>query len=277
MNVRAVLYPIGLIVLAFAGSDIFKAEILTEFEISPDQAYPNKYNLINVTNIGYVQADNVLVLITVDKNITNVSDICAEGKIVEWDNKTLIAEFSRMSPHMPCGFELTVSGKTSLNYIITADDRLSPWNGSSYVLFVYSLIGILVLIFVVEIILLWFGLKEQIYSIAYWFDSFFHKSKIESEGLTDTIGFVKRKYDIRIDETDAAILEQVYYGNKMFQLKEKTDLSKWQINSRINRMRKCELLAENAMDVEKILMIYFRRRDEGCMEEDPSKEKRPET
>lgn len=284
MRARTILYPLGLMLLAFAGSDIFKAEILTVFEISPEREYPSKNNTITVKNTGYLQADNVIILLAADKNMTNHSDMCAEGEIKDFDSKTLTAEFTRMSPHMPCKFELKFSEPASLNYTITADGRLLPWNSQwpwsniGPLVFLVLVIAIPVLIVVIEVCFLYAVLKSKIIFSFYWFD--IHKSEIKRYlwpllckkldenkkpdemmekllmNVKEVILYVKYEYGITIDEVDATILQLICVGKTTIQqLKNKMNLSHWHIKSRLNTLRKYELLTQG-IKVHKTLADY---------------------
>ena len=282
MKARAVLYLLGLTLLAFTGSDIFKAEILTGFEISPEQAYPSRNNTITMKNTGHLQADNVIILLAANKNITDFSNMCAESQIDYFDNSTLIVKLSRMSPYMPCKVELEASGPASLNYTITADGRLGPWNSLSPLVFLILVGAIPVLIVVVEVCLLHAVLKNKLSRVLYWLDMQFRKNdwckqhllgikadenkkldkNIVSMKAEETISFVKSEYGIKLDAVDATILKLIHAKKATVrQLKNTMGFSRWHIMSRLNELREYELLSEDRKKVDNALEDYFNMRD----------------
>ena len=258
MNTRVVLYPSLLVILALVGSDTFKAELLTNYEISPMQAHPGQHNLISVQNTGIVQADNVVVLITADSIIDDFSDVCAEGQIDMQDNWTLVAEFTRMSPYMQCGFVLEVSKPTSLNFTISADGRLGPWGSPLPWLLIMP--GIALSLVAVEIVIVYTFVKKMLRHIWYDRKARFYKEKLEkAKSSKHMIHFVKETYGIKIGVVNAAVLELICCGNKEIHcLEKKSGLSRSQIMYRIEELRKHELLMEDMVEVKGTLAKNFK-------------------
>ncbi len=152
MNNRVAWHPVLLLDMAFVGSGTFKAELLTNFEVSPDEVKPDKLNTISINNTGFVQADNaVMSIVAGNSTITKFSDACAEGQISRMDNKTLVAEFPRMSPKMPREFELYVSNPSGLDIAISSDGRLESWDGSQSILLWPLALGMLLLVLAIEL------------------------------------------------------------------------------------------------------------------------------
>lgn len=259
MNERSLIYTFIVVGIALTSSEIFKAEILTWYEISSYQVYPNQRNLLSVQNTGYVQANNVVIQISSDEPIKNFSDICAEGQISRINDTTLVAEFLIMTPYIPCEFELTVTKPTSLTYTITSKDRLGPWIKGGSTLLIYLPVVILLAIVAFELLFIVRSVRDIVISNLYITGMRLSRSKtITSENYKKTIDFVKDEYGIRIDFVDAKVLETVYCGKKTINnLKKQSGLSRMHTKYRVNKMRRYELLMSTEMKVDEELNSHF--------------------
>ena len=266
MKLRVMATTLWLVFVVFIGSDIVKAEFLTDIKLSPDKVYPDQHNIINITNSGFLQADNVIVLLTADDNtVAGFSGECVEGKISIFDKKTLTVEFSRMSPDLPCTFDLEVYGPTSLNYRILADDRPNPttlWQ----ILFVIISTTILALIFLVKGYITYLLFKKEISWSLYSLDKHKHKIRIKknwkefklSDNAKEIARAVDERYGLSINSVDATILEHIYAGKiTLAELTHQTHVSRWHINTRITILVKRELLSSDKKSVQGSLTDYF--------------------
>lgn len=263
INTRAVIYALLVAVMALTGSDMLKAELFTNFEVSPKQIYQNQQSMISINNTGIVQADNAIVLITANSTIINFSDVCAEGQMSRLDDRTFIAEFSRMSPYMPCKFGFVASEPTSLNFKISSNGRITPWDGSLSILVPLGIIAVLLGIIILELVGLYIITKEALYDFWYSIKLWWHRKRFKKSLHTDkTICFVDKEYGVKITVPDATILEWIYYGkNTIGQLKKQSGLSKSQITYRCKKLHVHDLL-DGEMKIDKTLSKYFRTNDQ---------------
>ena len=268
-----------LISLAFIGSDIFKAEILTEVKISPMHADPDKDNLINIRNAGYVQADNVIILLTANNTIADFSGKCMEGKISKFNETALTAKFLRITPGIPCNFTVEVFEPTSLDYLITVEGGLGSNNDLPILLSILGITAIVVLIFLVEVYIMYRMIEKLRRKSLYLLDRFWYASKRLIVGGTkktfskdknagEIISFTKEKYDVDIDYVDATILKYIHDGNTTrSQLMKKTNLSNLLIQSRIAKMRKQELLEKDKNEIHGTLKTHLDLLGNECNDE----------
>ena len=257
---RSLIYAVVVVGIAFAGSDIFKAEILTGYEISPGLAHPDQQNLVSVKNTGPVQANTVVFQISASATIVDFLDVCAEGNMTRLNATTLVAEFPIMTPYVQCRFGLIVSEPTSLNYTITSDGRLGPWSDGPSVLLFYAFVAMPVAIVLLELAFLYYSIRDMLVSGLYRIIMKVTRSKFTPiENSNKTIEFVKCTYGIKIDSVDATVLESVYCGKKtMLSLKKENNLSRLHTEYRINKMRRYELLMRDEMTVEGEIGKHFK-------------------
>ena len=262
MNAR-VLYTVLIPVLTLlAGSDIIKAEILTDFEIDPNQVHPEQENMLHMKNVGIIQADNVVVLILANNTITKFTDLCAEGQISHLNSSALVVEFLRMSPGMQCMFKLDVLDPVQLDFTISSDGRLWPWNEISSLRNQFIVIFILVVLLFFEIFVLYRVLQNNFWqSRWYWLESKIRRKSLKNVyGTKDTIRFVKEEYDVKISKEDATILTLIYNGKVTInQLIKFSDLPSTQINYIIKELRNKELILQDTITIGKTLYRYFER------------------
>ena len=244
-----------LAVTIIVGSDTLKAEFFTGYEITPEEATPTQDNIVTVINTGLFQADNVTVLIEANGAIDGFTDMCIEGEVWRFDNRTLVAEFQRMSPKMSCYFKLTVSEPVHLTYMVNSDDRLTPWFGWPPISAAFlALFGIIVtpsLILILDLIRFSRSASWHTYFLKY------RKEFKETKGASKTLEFVKKKYGQEIDKADATILELIYHGKTTKnQLMVHSGLSSRQVSYYIRKVRRYELVSEK-MELDKTLYLHF--------------------
>ena len=257
---RSLIYTVVVVGIAFAGSDIFKAEILTGYEISPRLAHPDQQNLVSVKNTGPVQANTVVFQISANATIVKFSDVCAEGHMTRLNATTLVAEFPIMTPYVQCRFGLVVYEPTSLNYTITSDGRLGSWSGGPSTLLLYAIAAMPVAIVLLELAFFYYSIRDILVSGLYRVTMKIIRSNFTpSENSNKTIEFVKCTYGIKIDKVDATILERIYCRKKTTpSLMKNTTLSRLHIKYRINKMCRCELLTKDRKEVEEELDKHFK-------------------
>ena len=262
MNTRVLSTVLVSIFTLLAGSDIIKAEVLTDFEIDPNQMHPEQENMLHVKNVGYIQADDVVVLIMADNPITEFTDLCAEGQISRLNNSTLVAEFPRLSPYMQCMFELDVLDPVQLSFEISSDGRIFSWNEFSSLRSPLVNIFIFAVLLSLEVFVLYRVLQNSFWrSCWYWLVSKIqHKSFKDVCETKDTIGFVKEEYEVKIDKKDAMILMLIYNGKVTInQLIKFSGLPRMQINHIIKELRNKELILQDTIMIGKTLYRYFER------------------
>ena len=214
MNTNALLAVLLMAVTILAGSDTLKAETLTGFEIESDQAFPGQENTLRIMNTGWVQANNAVVLISANNTIAGFTDLCAEGQASRLDGSTLVAEFPRMSPHMPCGFGLDVREPVLVDITISSDGRIVPWIENSSWHGSAAIVAILTSALAVEIVAL-FRLFRSEFWISPWYEIGFRLRKKsfvgeEKKDATRTINFVRYEYGHKIDAVDARVLKLIH-------------------------------------------------------------------
>lgn len=258
MNTSAVISVIAVGVVALAGSDVFKAELLTGFDASPDRALPGQQTIISMRNTGLLQADNVVVLIESNNTITDFTNICAEGQISKLDDMTLVVKFLRMSPDIRCELGIEVQEPVSLNFVKRSDGSLPPWVSPPLLLLLtFMVIGILVTI--LHLIFLFRVVERTLHHINLWL----HRKQFKSSPhSTCMIDHVSKEYGIKINAAEATILEWIHSGKKTpNQLIQKSKLPRWQIVYRIKRLRICELLLSEKMEINEDLSEYLKTHD----------------
>ena len=260
MNANALLTVSVLSITIFTGSDILKAEILTDFEIEHDQMHSGQKNVLHIRNTGFIQADNAIVLIAANGTISDFTDLCAEGQISRLDGGTLVAEFTKMSPRMECAFELNVLEPILLNTTISSDGRIIPWDEtSSWGKGLWAII-ILLGVLIAEAAVLYYVLKTSLWrTIRYGLEFLPYRNIfIEAPKTQDTINFIREEYAIRINRIDATILKLIYCGKTtMGQLRRYSNLSGMQITYRIKKLRQHELIHQGTLTIDKALQNYF--------------------
>lgn len=256
MKRRDVVSLIALAVTIIVGSSTIKSELLTNYEITPKEVHPDQNTILSITNIGWFQADNVAVVITTNGTIDDFTDMCIEGKMLRFDNKTLVAKFQRMSPQVDCHFELTVSESVSLSYEVNSDGRLTPWFGWPPI---SVFLMILFIIMAIPTIVLIFSLKG-LFGSNEWYDYFvkYEKKFNEIKGADNTREFVRAEYGHEIGRADATILRLIYHGKTTkSQLMVHSGLSSRQVSHRIRKMRQYELISEGKIELNKTLHNHF--------------------
>ena len=277
MNTNAVLTVFVLAATILAGSDVLKAEILTNFEIESNQAFPGQENRLQIMNTGFVQANNAIVLISANGTITDFTDLCAEGQVSRLDASTLVAKFPRMSPSMPCGFGLGVQEPVRVDVTISSDGRIVPWSetSSEYI----SARIMLILVLLAEIILLYDIMRTKYWASAWYAIEFYLRKKSfigeEGEEANRTIDFVGKEYYSKIDAIDARVLKLIHRGKTaMGQLRRHSGLTRWQINYRLRKLRQLELVLHGKMELSETMREHFedgRPKGDDDHELDPTK------
>ena len=268
MNTNALLAVLLMAVTILAGSDTLKAETLTGFEIESDQAFPGQENTLRIMNTGWVQANNAVVLISANNTIAGFTDLCAEGQASQLDDSTLVAEFPRMSPHMPCGFGLDVREPVLVDITISSDGRIVPWIENSSWRGSVAIVAILTLVLVAEILLLYDIMRSKYWTSA-WYRIEFHLRKgsfvgEDEEEASHTIDFVRNEYGRKIDVIDARVLKLLHRGKiTKGQLRKYSGLTERQINYRLRKMRRLELVLPDKMELSETLRAYLDGRPKG--------------
>lgn len=249
----AILIP-GITILA--SSDILKAEFLTSFRVEPRIVHPEQENVIGVANIGLLQADNVVLTLYANGTIDGFRDACPEGTMYQMDDKTLVAEFQRMSPLMVCQFKLSVSEPVHLDIVAITSDHRSTWAPD---VLPYSLI-FLVSLLVIEVVA--FSIVCYLitrYEFRCRVESWWHQYKFTKEGYPHKVcEFIWKEYGLHISKTDAEILEIVHKQKKtMGQLKTYSGLNIQKVKYHIWKLKHLELLKES-LELDLSLNEYFR-------------------
>ena len=262
MDTKGILTVLVMLVTLAAGSDILKAEVLTGFDASPDMVSPGQETKISITNTGIVQADNAVVLIAASDTIANYTDICAEGKVTQQNNTTLVVEFTRMTPNMQCVLDLDIPKPVSLDVTIGSDGRIQAWKKgqTTFLVPILIIVGMIGIIFV-EVVIIYSVAKIHVNHM--WYKL---KLRLERESLKETahvsptIKFVYDEYKVKIDEADATVLELIYCRKTTKrQLTNYSGLSKSLIDYRIDQMSKKELISKDTLELNKILLEHFNR------------------
>lgn len=242
-----------------ANSEILINEFFTSFEIDPRVAHPEQENVINVRNTGLVQADNVILTLYANGTINDFRDACPEGNMYQMDNKTLVAEFQRLSPVMLCQFVLVVSEPIQFDVAAFTSDHRSTWAPEALPYSVIAVFIILAVILVIEFAVLillfnWLARDESIH----WLEFRLHRNKFkEAKYVCETRKFVLDEYDLRINEIDATVLEIVHSKKKtMNQIRKYSGLTMRQVRYRIWKLKRLELLKES-MELDLALSEYF--------------------
>ena len=262
MNTNALLVVLVAAVTILAGSDTLKAEVLTGFEIEPDQVPPGE-NTLEIMNTGWVQANNAVVLISANDTIKGFTDLCVEGKVSRLDDSTLVAEFSRMSPYMPCGFGLDVREPVLVDIMISSDGRILPWiKNSPFNGIVIAIAGVFIFALIGNIVIYYIIMKDEFW-ISAWsrIDFQIHKGSFVGEEKKDaarTIDFVSNEYGSNIDDKDVRVLKLLHSGKTAKgQLKNHSGLTNWQINYRLEKLRRLELVLPDKMELSKAIQDHF--------------------
>ena len=264
MNIRGIITLLWLMFVTFIGSDILKAELLTDIGTSPDQASPDKRNQVSIINTGLLQADNVIVLLTANDTISDFSGKCVEGKISKFDDKTLLVKFSRMSPSISCEFDVKVHRSVLLNYQIIADNRINPKTDLQSWLLISLSVAIPAILFLTDAYIIYALFRKHLINGLCWIDTHKHNlsgrwEKFEVKvNSKETALYVKKEYGVSIDYVDATILEWIHAGKTTpLQLKAQTHLSLWHIRSRIAKITKYGLLIKDEEQIHSSLVDHF--------------------
>lgn len=268
MNAQAAIGLTALAITILAGSDTLKAEYFTNFEISPVEVLPGSHT-VTVKNVGWAQADNAVLQIIADGTIVNYVDKCVEGNVQQLiDNNTLVVEFSRMSPKIECDIELTISESGTLEMMISSDGRLEPWaSTASWPTVTGFLVLWIVVIMILSLVVWWatgrLSENELFNNIEFWWYQFlrrlFHLSKFRiTDNVEKTVEFVRSEYGLIINKIDATILELIYQQKTtMLQLRNHSKLSLQQVQYRVRKLRRDELIRQEKMELDKTLNDYF--------------------
>lgn len=245
------------LVTLLVGSDAIRAELLTNFKIESIQS--DSRLELSIENIGHAQADNAAVLIHANGTIGDFTDACAEGDMERLDDDTLVAKFSRMSPQMPCRFDLVASNGVDLDVKISSDGRLTPWTEASHYIRVFT--GIVMLPIIAEGLAVFFAFRKPIAHL--WAELAFRllkKSFKESRNTKKIIQFVKTEYGAAVTVADATILELIFCGRKtMGQLVKHSGLAKRYVEHCITRLRRRELLSKDGLKLDDALRRHFEK------------------
>ena len=213
-------------------------------------------------NTGLIQANNAVVLISANGTIADFTNLCAEGQISQLDNSTLVVEFPRMSPYMPCKFKLNVCEPARADITISFDGRILPWiNDSPFNHLVMTLVSIIVAMIVCSVIF-YRTMRNDDWTAAWgWIDFQIHKGSFVGEVKKDaarTINFVRYEYGRKIDDIDVRVLKLLHYGKTaMGQIKTQSGLTERQINYRLKKLRRLELILPDKMELSKAIQDHF--------------------
>ena len=249
-----------------AGSEILRAELFTNYEIDPLIVEPNHETTLYVRNIGFLQADNAVVIIVANDTINKFIDVCAEGESSRQDDRTFVVKFLRMSPHMECGFKLTTSEPTELNATISSDGRVTLWDGSPPTYIVAAVIFIVLVVEVCVGILF----HKKLFKSERWHMVLFRldKRRFKKSKMADQIcNFVMSEYTLKINEIEGTVLELIYSKKTTIgQLKNYSGLTSQQINYRIKKLRRYELIHNSKMELDQTLVNFLGEKHTFCSE-----------
>lgn len=252
--ITAIIVPI---ITIFIGSDVLIAEFLTDFHVEPIDTLSGWVEH-RASNIGLVQADNVILTIFANVTIDEFKSVCPEGNLYRINDQTLAVKFQRMSPHMGCLFSMNVSEPADFGFIITSDNR-SLWILNFPLPSAITVLSYLVLLAILEsilIIILW-------PKLIIWYSQLrkFSIDLTESQPLdwrSAVRQFVFREYGVKIDMTDALILGFIHMRKTTVnQLKKYTNLSWIHVRFRVWKMRQLDLLSKESMIPDAALTIFF--------------------
>ena len=248
-----------------ANSDILMAEFFTSFEIDPRIAYPEKENIIYVHNTGSLQASNVILTLYANGTINDFRDACPEGNMYQMDNKTLVAEFERMSPHMLCQFVLVVSEPVRFDVAAFTSDHRSIWAPEVFSPSFPALAMFTGVILIIEfIILILFFTRLVKGKFIYWVVFKLQQNKFKkAKYVHETRELIFDEYGIQINEIDATVLELIHSQKKTKnQLRKHSGLTMPQVEFCIRKLKQLELLTDS-MELDLALDEYFdsKRRD----------------
>ena len=250
---------IAVIITLTAGSDAFRAEFLTYFEVGPKNMQPGQDNVIRIKNTGLIQANNAIVVLAINSTVTNYVDRCAEGHVSSLDSSTIIAKFERMSPGMECQVHVGVKEVAALDVSISADGRMTTWVKNSFSpvgWLVISLFGLFL-----EMVMVYFIVKKmQPEKMWYWIDFKLHEGKFKPSKNADKVDkVVEENYSIKLGKVDASILERVYDGDKTIRrLIKESGLSLSQIKYRVGNLRYFELIVTDKIEIEETLQRFLK-------------------
>ena len=255
--ISAIVIPV---ISILVNSDVFVAQLFTDFYVELTTGQPDP--TISVSNVGQVQANNVVLVIHLNDTVDGFLDMCPEGHMYQMNQKILVAEFQRMSPQMVCHFPLIVSEPIHHIATFAASDHRGLWFSGLPIS--NSVLHGLILLFVFEIVMLLLIFPSPILRISLWIDNLNTSDKLKQTDLADkTYEFVLNEYGVKIRSIDGYILELVYLKRTTkTQLRTYTKLSELEIIYRIWKMRQLELILKEEMILDVALGEHFEYYDE---------------
>ena len=261
------LVTVASLTITILASSTFAAQFFTDFDIDSEKLADR--GIVNVKNIGLVQANNAVLQIISTGPINDYVDRCAEGEVEGLiNNETLVVKFFRISPATDCRIELVVSEPVSFRMTVNSDGRLTQWKSWDQRPTVYHLVAALIGLIIAELLVFASIIRvsqnnEVLNCAEFWLRNKWRgalmKDRFKKTPNTEnTIKFVWKEYELKINSIDATILELIYLQKTtMAQLKKYSRLSLRQVKYRVWSMRRIELISKDKMELDKELYNYF--------------------
>ena len=255
MIITAIIIPVFTI---FIGSDVLIAELLTDFHVGTTGALPGWLN-IKVSNIGLVQANNVIFTIFTNVTIDKFKNVCPEGDMYRSNNQTIIVKFQKMSPHMFCLFSMNAAEPGNIGFMITSDNRSvwalnTPFHYTptvSWHLFIPLILEFLIIIMLWSRIIINFSQRQK-FTIDFKESKRFDRKNVVRQ-------FVYMEYGVKINTTDVAILELIHKKKKTItQLINYSELHWMHVHYRVWKMRQLDLVSKELLILDVTLADFFK-------------------
>ena len=234
-------------VLAMAsGSDLIRAELLTWIDV--EQGKRNGKHVINITNLGLVQADNAILTITTGDTRNRLEYKCVESIPYWYDEHTIVAKFQKISPNMPCEFKITGNVTSNPLLLLTFDGRVSTWKESMDPLDRLRL-GLFPPFIVAGLFVICIVVIELREGIRPRLESHLRGRRLKkSHNACRIQQFVSSEYKVDIMPSEATILELIHSGKKTTgQIMAYSKLSKRYVVYCIGRMREYGIIHTDEM------------------------------
>lgn len=254
------------IIATLVGSDIIAAEIFTDFDISHKKIQPEQNTTVIVKNTGWLQANNAIVQIMANDTINNYANLCVEGDVQQImnNNTLLVVKFSRISPAIECKIGLVAHEYVQLNMTVSSDGRITPWTSSSstsllpWIALITAMTSLSAALYILIVLSFRKLSKTELCNkfVLWWYKNRFRKA----ENSYQIKKYVQREYKLEITDADATILELLYLQKTtMGQLRGYTLLSLDRVRYSVEKMRRCELVSKEKMEIHDTLDDFFKR------------------